>query len=881
MYIVQFLKKTQKPILLNSILHILFLVFSAILTNLKNFFSDEKQRLIYMTINQKNFTTGVRTSVHVLADCDVHKMTEKVMSDFNRFLNSNQSLELDSTFTIYFKVLSEVHVNYLKNRRRAIPIRHKTGCDNYPTRKPGSLVSLPDGYPENPVVFNELCTLRNLILGWLKFYNHDDYKLLFELTYAKRNNRLKNKAGKLLESLIDDVCAKTGLSKVGPHNVSEVMPLFEKFCNMQIHVVQAINLDGASIASYPRGNDYTKPRIYFYHDVKHLYLIQSIKTFCQVNKKGICFDCGLSYCIDHNNYHKCKALNLCYKCKGLLKSGEMVENPDEPIRYCDAKLVNSPLSCITCNQTFDGPRCFENHKQDCKRKKFGWKCVLCNNFVKSYKSVSEIKAEHVCGIVKKKCEFCFCAKELNHVCKINSQFEHKIWPNLAFLTMKFEAGASGNCNDCYKIKSTFATENKLNFKELFLHKKYKTLFCEQHLDCNYYADCNVINFFWESPERYKFKEFLFTDDNLHFEVANTLDFKYCETAKPQTFELYKGRRHTNNTDNIHCNYLRKKSGPTAIEKFFNFLFNHPVANTTFVVPTNKVMIQILKHLLQIFNKPDVVQKGRQIYVIEAPGLKCRFINFSHYIKGSIFQLGKQFEVPFTELFFPDSWNKKANYAYSGDVPPNGDFYLFDDSCTLRNQKGLFCTSLKSPWNFKEQLIEVARNDCKIFTNACLKFLKLTFDLQTKIAIFQKIPNANAIHAFGAQLCSISSFTMAIFKFYFYNKANYSMFSVMAPYNGTCTKSSKGEYEFMSYLCYKRPELKIRTAFNHPEGQKNFGKYFVDGYSAVSKTVFQYRGCRVIHYFLISIYHHPPPPNLETIKSRAHLIFLISRKYIIS
>jgi hypothetical protein len=93
--------------------------------------------------------------------------------------------------------------------------------------------------------------------------------------------------------------------------------------------------------------------------------------------------------------------------------------------------------------------------------------------------------------------------------------------------------------------------------------------------------------------------------------------------------------------------------------------------------------------------------------------------------------------------------------------------------------------------------------------------------------------------------------MAIFKFYFYNQSNHKLFTVMAPYNGIASKSSHGEYEFMSLLCYYNPDLKIQTAFNHKDGQKNFGKYAVDGYSAISKRVYQYRGCRVIITFLFS------------------------------
>jgi hypothetical protein len=866
MYIVQFLKKTNKPILLNDIQNILYQTFLAILTNLKNFFEDEKERLIYMTINQKNFTTGVRTSVHVLADCDVKKMTEKVMSDFNRFLNSNQSLELDSTFKIYFKVLSEVHVHYAKNRRRAIPIRHRAGAGrNASIRLKGSLISLPIGYPNEPLAFLNKCVFINLIFGWLKYHNPSQFDVLKTLTFAKRNNQEKNAAGVLLTTLVNDFCTKCNVANSGPNLLEEIVPIFSQYSGMQIHIIRSTSFIGkkAKVFSYPTGNDYTLQRIYFYeqrvnaenelqnqNENFHLYFIEKIGTFFKSNKRGICFDCKQTFNCEFENRHVCKTAEICYKCKGLFQSEKTVIHPHETVIFCDSKMISncvtSYLSCYTCNQTFNGPQCFQNHLSLCQKNIYGWKCTLCEKFIKNKKSAAENKAAHKCGTYSKKCQFCYEVKDDNHICLIPNQFDHREWPNLAFLTMKFKSTSSGNCNECFIKKSEFASKNNLTFKDLFFHKDYKTLFCSNHVSQSTYSDCNIINLYWEETGRFDFTEYLFFDDPLKFDSTNTMHFKYAKTHKLQTFDLLKSRKRSNSSKNIHCYALKERLGTTAMSKFLHFITQKKMSNTTFIVPSNKVMTCILKFLLLTFCNPDVVQKGSQLFVIEVPVFKCRFLNFAHYLKGSIFDIGSQMCVNFEKIFFPESWNQTVNYFYNDQIPQLCDYYLFNDTPNLKEEKKKFYSTLEYPWNFQNQIFFSTKNECSVFTNSCLNFLQLCFQLQVKIANCTKQINViqEAIHPFGAQICSLSSFTMAIFKYYFYNQATYKIYSVMAPYNGTCTKSSKGEYEFFSYLCYTRPELKLRTAFNHPKGQINFGKYFVDAYSPVTKTVYQYRGCRV-------------------------------------
>ena len=119
-----FKKKSKNPILLKSIEDILDRAFTMILANLKTYYQNNTDNLIYLTICQKNLVNPIRSSVYGLQSNDTKNMVDHIMSAFNRFINSNQTLQLDeSSFEVYFKVLSEVHVNYAKHRRKAIPIR--------------------------------------------------------------------------------------------------------------------------------------------------------------------------------------------------------------------------------------------------------------------------------------------------------------------------------------------------------------------------------------------------------------------------------------------------------------------------------------------------------------------------------------------------------------------------------------------------------------------------------------------------------------------------------------------------------------------------------------------------------------------------------------
>jgi hypothetical protein len=87
---------------------------------------------------------------------------------------------------------------------------------------------------------------------------------------------------------------------------------------------------------------------------------------------------------------------------------------------------------------------------------------------------------------------------------------------------------------------------------------------------------------------------------------------------------------------------------------------------------------------------------------------------------------------------------------------------------------------------------------------------------------------NAVHPFNGHIVSLSGFPYALFHFYYYNDLN--AFTVMNPdmLSGQ-TQTLRPEFEYILWLNFHHGRF-IQGAFNCP-----------DGYNAVTKTVYQFRG----------------------------------------
>lgn len=91
--------------MLSSIEDILEKAFSAILENLKSFYKDTDENYLYMTLMQDSMQNPLRSSCYVLQSNETKQMVSNLMSDFNRYVNSNDTIMLENSFQVFFKVI--------------------------------------------------------------------------------------------------------------------------------------------------------------------------------------------------------------------------------------------------------------------------------------------------------------------------------------------------------------------------------------------------------------------------------------------------------------------------------------------------------------------------------------------------------------------------------------------------------------------------------------------------------------------------------------------------------------------------------------------------------------------------------------------------------
>ena len=843
-------KKVNSPLYLSSVENILEKALLEILKSLKNSYEQEKESICYVTICQKTLVNPIRSGTYHLQENSLNGLVNHIMTSFNRFLNSNKELKLDDSFEIYFKVLSSESINYEKHRRKTVPLRNLVGSKNgSKTFLAGGLLDLPTTFPNNKTCLENMCLLSTVIYSYIKFSDEEKFKKINKMCYSHSAKSDKNLAGQLLEEEIDKFCSATNIPKIGPHDFTNVLPKLADFYNLQIHLVQSLDgLRKVSKISVPETNDLNRHRVYLYQtEINHVMLIDNLNQFFIYNKRKICFDCGNFYqYLFRTNVHRCFARSNCDKCLGCFETLNTVKVNKEPTVFCDSKLkIEGGVTCIKCHFSFKTNKCFQNHKQGCDLHRLRVKCEKCNVYYlpKSKKSFEEGKSNHECGIWLTRCSNC---KQINnddfHICKVRTEEAHNIWPNLGFINMQFQENSFGNCQTCFLLKEKFMKENNLSFKQLFVHKNFENLICDDHKSISDKDNLpNLISLWFESKQRFHFEQKVFVDnsDLLKFAQKDSVDVPYCDSPLLMTPEVYKEKPSIKTMSQTFYKYLNKVSSKnTALDQFFLFLCDRENAfsNYTYIVENNNVMMTLLRYFLELQVVPSILQNQNTITLLAVSGLRIKFLLRSSYIKGTAFEVALQYGVKFQKTFFPNLWNKAENYNYVGKKPQFKHYLLFTDSEKDIVEKQLFYDQLPDEWNFNEQLMSSFQNETLVSLKAVIKFIQQSFALQKTLAkVTGKVENA--IHPFNGKLMSLSGFSYSLFHFYFLN--NVESFSVVNE-NNFRTQSSRPEFEWIGWLNYNNHNS-IQSAFNSPSGQKYFGKYSVDGYDAKTKTVYQFQG----------------------------------------
>lgn len=854
-YLLHFKKKTNKPILLSHVLDILEKCFFAVLQNLKSFYKNEEKNLIYLTLSQDKTTFNeFRTGAYMLQNNDAKDMVNHLMSNFNRFVNSNASVELlENKFAVHFKVISNIHLDNSSVQRKPISVTKTVGADSTNCFLPGGRLSLQSK-------FNNDCLPKSICFAYLKLKNPITYQKVKKILFKKSTKKVKQEAIKILNEFQNDLCNSCNIDFSGPHDI-KIVEIIALHLQIQIHIIFSMEGSRPELQSFPLGNNYELPRIYLQVLDNHIVIIDNLQTFFKFYKKIVCFDCRKLLGSTWRKTHRCSQIQNCFNCNGIFLTNNTYIVPNENVFFCNSNLSdiqkNKPFDCPKCNLTFVSNECFLRHQKKCNSNSKGWKCPKCGIFEYShtFQSNEVLEKNHICGVKQYRCHYCYQNKEENHICEISKQIGHLVWPNLAFLHMTFKDLGCANCQNCYLKQKEYCEKNNITFRELFQKDIYSDLICDIHKNNTTSEEPNVINMYKEE-KRFEFQEYCFTDDILQLPenmLLKNIHYPYASIAKPISSEPFKckkiAQKVTKDFANILSSQFSSKNIKSAIDKLILFFCEtQKMSNFTVVVSDARILLVILKSFVKLNIIPTVFQEGNQISFLEIPSLKIRFVTMNSYISGSLYDLANQYNINFTRSYFPTAWNTPPFYNYVGNIPKLKDFLNFADTDQEIAFKKDFWFQLKPPYNFNINLIETTRSQSHIFAQCCLAFLRQGFELQDLIRnyVTNKTEKLEYIHPFGWKISSLSGFTFAVFAYFFMNDE--SMFSVMQPFTGQSVNTSRGEFEWTTWLNWKNFGLNILNAYNNPEGQKSFGKHFVDGYSPISKTVYQFRGCE-FHFHL--------------------------------
>ena len=77
--------------------------------------------------------------------------------------------------------------------------------------------------------------------------------------------------------------------------------------------------------------------------------------------------------------------------------------------------------------------------------------------------------------------------------------------------------------------------------------------------------------------------------------------------------------------------------------------------------------------------PKLIQRGRNIVLIEVPELSLRFLSSNNYLKGNEYELANQFGLDYELNFFPNKFLCLENFNYEGAIPPAEYYSSFESS----------------------------------------------------------------------------------------------------------------------------------------------------------------------------------------------------------
>ena len=387
--------------------------------------------------------------------------TERVFSQIERVIQSNQEFRLNDTVTI--------DINHVKTPEG----RGKYKRTNFNIRD--HLKKKQSIIPINNT--DDFCLARALAVSIARIENDPKYH---QIRQSDRHIQLER-------ALDLHVAANVPL---GPCGIEEVKLFQNYLVNYQIIVVSGTHNNSIIYPPKPPGTD-EKPIISLYYHNNHFDVITTLPGF--LSRTYFCQRCHKAY--DHTVDHVCPI--MCSSCRGF---GCVFEAKG--------------IVCNECDRLFKNQACYDHHKNEpidgggrmvCEVIR---KCDKCGKVM----DVRQIKNGHICGKKCRTCGLILNQEDTDHKCYIQQleQEEDSSYNHLLFFD--FEATQEHGTH-CPNLCVVHDEEREV---ALFQGKDTVKNFCEW-LFTPEHKGCIVVAHNFQGYDGYFIKEFL-VDNAIHYEI---------------------------------------------------------------------------------------------------------------------------------------------------------------------------------------------------------------------------------------------------------------------------------------------------------------------------------------------------------------------------
>ena len=387
--------------------------------------------------------------------------TERVFSQIERVIQSNQEFRLNDTVTI--------DINHVKTPEGR-------------GKKKRTIFNIRDHLKEKRSIIrinnkDDFCLARALAVAIARIENDPKYNQISD----SRNHIQLDRALDLHQA------ANVPL---GPCGIDEVKLFQNYLVNYQIIVVSGDHNNSIIYPPQPPDTD-EKPIISLYYHNNHFDVITKLPGF--LSRNYFCQRCHKAY--DHTSDHLCST--MCSSCRGF---GCVFEAKG--------------IVCNECDRLFKNQACYDHHKNEPINVGGRTVCEVIRKCDKCSKAiyVRKIKNGHICGKKCRTCGLILNQEDTDHKCYIQQleQEEDSSYNQLLFFD--FEATQEHGTH-CPNLCVVHDEEREVT---LFQGKDTVKNFCEW-LFTPEHKDCIVVAHNFQGYDGYFIKEFLI-DNAIHYEI---------------------------------------------------------------------------------------------------------------------------------------------------------------------------------------------------------------------------------------------------------------------------------------------------------------------------------------------------------------------------